>query len=104
MWPYASVFERRLKELVHEKSSGKLYFVFEYASDGNLFTRLKAAGGGGLPEEEVRNIMWVRGLAGRVGRQGVSSWDVSVACDPRELLAKLRGVHHANSKMPACFR
>ena len=47
---------RRLKELVHEKHSGKLFFVFEFCGGGNLFTLLQRSGGG-LPEEQIKSLM-----------------------------------------------
>lgn len=52
-------FVVRLKELVHEKQSGCLYFVFEYCGGGNLYSLIKTHGGG-LPEELVKTLMCVR--------------------------------------------
>jgi hypothetical protein len=46
----------RLKELVHEKGSGRLFFVFEFCGNGNLFTALRSCGGG-MPETRVRELM-----------------------------------------------
>ncbi len=46
----------RLKEVVHEKESGVLFFVFEFMPDGNLFTKLRAYPEG-MPEDQVRNIL-----------------------------------------------
>ncbi len=48
----------RLKEVVHEKESGVLFFVFEYMPDGNLFTKLRSFPEG-MPEEQVRDILYV---------------------------------------------
>lgn len=52
----------RLKEVVHEKESGVLFFVFEYMPDGNLFTKLRSFPEG-MPEEQVRDIL-IQVLAG----------------------------------------
>ncbi len=46
----------RLKEVVHEKESGTLFFVFEFMGGGNLFTEVRSHPEG-VPEDRIRSVM-----------------------------------------------
>ena len=48
----------RLKEVVHEKESGVLFFVFEFMDGGNLYSKIKQFPDG-MPEDKIRGIMYV---------------------------------------------